>query len=187
MLEWQKFTQDSSEVPHYKDLLEFLSIRAQGSESSLADTKKVASIGHRQKTSSNKQFSSFAASAADTENSTCMLCKNEKHPLFACSHFKGLSCDKKISMLKSQYLCLNCLHLVHFVRWCKSQHHCRMCEKAHHTLRHVDQGAQNVPCITQSQMPGTNVSSSVTTPGLLSRSLLMICCIHWCMSLMVLW
>ena len=41
MFEWQRFSQDSHKVPHYQDLLEFLNLRAQASESSLATTRKV--------------------------------------------------------------------------------------------------------------------------------------------------
>ena len=62
MFEWQKFSQDSPKVPHYRDLLEFLNLQAQASESSLATTKKAAAVDHRQKTSP-KQITSFAASA----------------------------------------------------------------------------------------------------------------------------
>ena len=40
MFEWQKCSQESSEVPHYKDLLEFINLRAQASESVSSEIKK---------------------------------------------------------------------------------------------------------------------------------------------------
>ena len=38
MLEWQRCSQSSTDVPHYKDLLEFINLRAQASETSLSDS-----------------------------------------------------------------------------------------------------------------------------------------------------
>ena len=101
MFEWQKFSQYSPKVLHFWDLLEFVNIQAQ---TSLATTKKGADVDHRLKTSA-KQITSFAASASANSESTCILCKTEKHPLFACHQFKAMSHDEKISTLKSQDLC----------------------------------------------------------------------------------
>ena len=174
MFEWQKFSQDSPKVPHYQDLLEFLNLRAQASESSLATTKKGAAVDHQQKTLP-RQITSFAASASTNSESTCILCKTEKHPLFACHQFKAMSHDKKISTLKSQDLCLNCLRPGHFVKQCKSLHRCRRCQNPHHTLLHVDRKEQNTLPAAPAPTPVTNVSANVTTPGLSSHSLLMTC------------
>ena len=174
MFEWQRFSQDSHKVPHYQDLLEFLNLRAQASESSLATTKKGAAVDHRQKTSP-RQITSFATSASANSESTCILCKTEKHPLFACHQFKAMSHDKKISTLKSQDLCLNCLRPGHFVKQCKSLRRCRRCQNPHHTLLHVDRREQNTFPAAPAPTAVTNVSANVTTPGLSSHSLLMTC------------
>jgi hypothetical protein len=40
MFEWQKFSQDTTDVPHYRDLLEFINLRAQASETSLPEQSK---------------------------------------------------------------------------------------------------------------------------------------------------
>ena len=62
MFEWQKFSQASASVPHYRDLLEFLNPRAQASESSLTDVKKGSPLDPRQRKSSyNRPVTSFAA------------------------------------------------------------------------------------------------------------------------------
>ncbi len=37
MFEWQKHSQSHNEVPHYQDLLDFIDLRAQVSETSIAD------------------------------------------------------------------------------------------------------------------------------------------------------
>ena len=75
--EWQKSSQESTDVPHYTELLEFLSLRAQASESTSSeqtDTREHPSFRSTSHTSS--------VSAA---NNHCVVCKTEKHPLYACT------------------------------------------------------------------------------------------------------
>ena len=40
MFEWQKHSQSSTAVPHYQDLLEFINLRAQASETSIAESAR---------------------------------------------------------------------------------------------------------------------------------------------------
>ena len=111
---------------HYNELLDFINLRAQASE--CLPSKKP---------SYSKPITSFAANASDSSPS-CIVCKTEKHPLYACPRFKLLPHDKKISTLKSNGTCINCLKPGHFVKQCKSLHHCKTCQKPHHTLLHLD-------------------------------------------------
>ena len=173
MFEWQKLSQEYPKVPHYQDLLEFLYLQAQASESLLTSAKRgVAFDKHK---TSPRPITSFAASASANFECTCIPCKSEKHPLFACHQFKTMPHDKKISTLKANDLCMNCLHPGHFVKQCKSVHRCKRCHGSHHTLLHVDQKEQNTPPTASLQAPVINHSASVTTPGLSSHSLLKTC------------
>ena len=43
MFEWQKHSQDCVDVPHYQELLNFIDLRAQASESSVSNTSKKQS------------------------------------------------------------------------------------------------------------------------------------------------
>ena len=79
MFEWQKASQDSTDVPHYKKVLEFLNLRVQASETCSGDSKKHSRV--EAKRPSPKAVTSFTASASD---SNCSLCKDQKHPLYAC-------------------------------------------------------------------------------------------------------
>jgi hypothetical protein len=97
MFEWQRHSQESTDVPHYNELLDFINLRAQASE--CLPSKKP---------SYSKPVTSFAANASDSSPS-CIVCKTEKHPLYACPRFKLLPHDKKISTLKSNGNCINCL------------------------------------------------------------------------------
>ncbi len=73
MFEWQKHSQESTEIPHYKDLLEFINFRAQASECMSSETKKVTRSESR-RYPPGKSITSFAAYTTDIN---CTLCKNE--------------------------------------------------------------------------------------------------------------
>jgi hypothetical protein len=103
LFEWQKHSQTSMDVPPYEELLEFIDLRAQASETSCATHKKKPP----------NRVTSFAASTNSSGNN-CVVCKTEKHPLYVCAKFKSLSHDDKFSVLKTNNLCSNCLTGGHF-------------------------------------------------------------------------
>ena len=145
LFEWQKHTQSQTEVPHYQELLTFINLRAQASEgSATAAIKRVKSepTPSKKTPTIGRSVASFASNH-DTVSSQSILCQNEKHPLYVCPKFKSLSHDQKVSLLKDNNLCMNCLSSGHFIKQCKSVHNCRKCQKPHHTLVHVDRQADN--------------------------------------------
>ena len=172
--EWQRFSQDTTGVPHYNKLLEFLNLRAQASEALPTDPKRgLARVNEFAKKSGNKQVSLFAANADEPPSlpSHCPVCKTEKHHLFACDKFKTFSHDRKMSIVKSNNLCINCLRPGHFLKQCKSAYHCRRCQKLHHTLMHIDHTESNP---VSQERPSENISACVTS-GMVPGSLLMTC------------
>ena len=117
LFEWQKYSQDTTDVPHYQKLLESINLRAQASETPQRQTK-----------TSTRSVVAHAASADDA-NVNCPLCKNEKHPLYVCTRFKTLTHDRMLAVLEDNKMCMNCLKPGHFVKQCRSIHHCRKCQK----------------------------------------------------------
>lgn len=105
----------------------------------------------------------------------CAICKTERHSLFTCPQFKALAPDKKMSTVKSNNLCINCLRPGHFVKQCRSTNRCRRCQKSHHTLLHVEQAAEapasQTPVVTlpANASTGTTPSSILMTYRVLSR------------------
>ena len=141
MFEWQKYSQDSINVPHYQRLLEFINLPAQASEASVSDHKRASQVeDHSVKKGSNagKSITSFTASTVNSTGHNCVICKSHKHPLYACLQFKSLPHYEMVSTLKSHHLCMNCLRPGHFVKECTSLHRCRKCQKPHHTLLHLE-------------------------------------------------
>ena len=140
MFEWQRHTQAQNEVPHYQEMLKFLDSRAQASEISTPPKKKSDTP---RKPWNPKPVNSFTANCDTT--SQCPLCKTEKHPLYSCQKFRSSSHDKKLTVVKSNNICLNCLSKGHFAADCKSIHRCKKCQGPHHTLLHDDQLQRREP------------------------------------------
>ena len=169
MYKWQKHSQKSPGVPHYQDILDFLNLRAQASESSLANhnSRKPRYDAPNVKVSTNGGFiTSFAANSEPSSNQC-------KHPLYACPQFREMT-HERVSTLKLNRLCMNCLSPNHFVKQCKSLHRCKQCQKPHHTLLHVEstKGVSSTPIAVT---PQSDIISSNTAIGLKSNSLLMTC------------
>lgn len=169
LFEWQKHSQDESDVPDYEDLLNFIDLRAQASETSCPSHKKPFVLPHK------TPFSRLTSHVANTESENkCIVCGTEKHPLYLCARFKAMSHESKRQVLKTNRLCNNCLGGGHFKAQCKSAHRCRVCQKAHHTLLHADTQVPAEP--KPPDPPGTiNVGSTPAATGLQSNLLLMTC------------
>ena len=111
LFEWQKHSQSSPEVPPYQELLHFLNLRAQASETS--GVKKTSHHEYPRRQPS-KAVTSFISSAGPADKN-CVACKKEKHPLYVCSQFNELS-HKEMSILCNNNLCRNCHQSGHFQR-----------------------------------------------------------------------
>ena len=143
--EWHKYSQASEDVPYHSKLLEFLDLRAQASEAPIiiVENKRnnrndVHSSKKRNNQGSGGQKSHFIYLTSGVSDHTCVVCK-EKHPLYVCNQFKSFDHDRRMSILKSSNLCLNCLGSVHFAKSCRSMNCCQKYQKLHHTLLHQPQ------------------------------------------------
>ena len=139
MFEWQKHSKDATNVPHFQDLLDFMNLRAQASETSSSENRKPSKDEVRKNFQSSKQVTSFATNTDTFEIQVCVLCKPERHLLFNCNKFKKLPHDGKLSILKTHKPCHNCLQAGHYAQHCKSIHCCQKCHGQHHTLLHIEQ------------------------------------------------
>ena len=136
MFEWQRHSQDHTDVPDYQDLLDFLNLRAQAAEAS-TEKKRISTSRHV-----------YTMVVNTTPSDRCISCGTEKHQLYACTKFRSLSHAEKIDLLQSKNYCMNCLHPGHFVRRCKSLNHCERCQRPHHTA-----SSREGRCHSQSRGP----------------------------------
>ena len=164
--DWQKASQEATTTPHYNDLLEFINLRAQASETISSESRPRPATPRVN--FSNKSVTSFTASASNPDTN-CILCKTERHPLYAFPQFKSLPHDKMVSALRNNKCCLNCLKPSH--------------DSARVSI--VVGGVKGLitPFFTLSQLrlipkphlPPSTVSSSHATTRIASNALLMTC------------
>ena len=159
LFEWQKHTQSTTEVPTFERILEFIDLRARASEITTPTIRRTPKVENP----TRKAIASFVANSGPSSGH-CVVCKSEKHPLYHCSRFKEMSHHRKLSVVRNHNLCMNCLKNGHFLKNCKSCHHCRTCQKPHHTLLHTD-----------AQEPLPAIVSSNTATGIVPGTLLMTC------------
>ena len=158
--EWQKHCQARTDMPQYGKLLDFIDLRAQASETSCP-------VLWKQPVS---RITTFATNTGTSSN--CVVCRNEEHQFYICAKFRFLPHGDKVSIIKTNNLCSNCLAGGHFKKHCKSIHKCNVCQKPHHTLLHMEQPSN--PASGGSILIGdvTHVSST-TAVKLKSNALLM--------------
>ena len=179
MFEWQRHTQSSKGIPHYREMLEFLDHRAQASEVSAPSRKPSKSdFVHQRKQYGHghpKPVTSYATNV-DPNDTQCPLCNHERHPLYSCMKFRSLSQDKKIATVKSNNLCMNCLGKGHFVADCKSLHRCRRCSNPHHTLLHNEDHRKDQPSNQSRSTSSIPSQISVNTVAEVSSNTLLMTC-----------
>ena len=178
LFEWQKHSQSTvNEVPHYQDILEFLDLRAQASETLSTPSKRHAAASPSKKSG---KVAAHVALNSDSGRTRCVICpSSERHPLYACPQFKGMSHDDKLAVVKRNNLCLNCFSSGHYLKQCKSTHRCKRCQRPHHTMLHVEPESGGNPTPPQpSHSEDTPSPAQVVTNAavkLKSSSLLMTC------------
>ena len=164
LFKWQNHSQTSVDLPHYDELLSFIDLRTQALETSCPTRKKPSS-----------KVASFATNTSATSNN-CVVCKTDKHPLYTCAKFKALSHDERSTVLKTNNLCTNCFAGGHFRKQCRSIHKCKVCQRLHQTLLHIEAQATPKPDRSPENKDATQVSSN-TAVKLKSNALLMTCCV----------
>ena len=179
MFEWQKHSQDKTEVvPHYQDILDFIDLRAQASETIPPKKQVKTDPPYMRKPVHGKHITSLAANAgSDSYRTQCVLCTSEQHPLYICPKFKSLSHEDKHAVLKRNNLCVNCLGR-HFIKQCRSLQRCKHCQRSHHTLLHIEPPTNTIPTTAGSNAAPGNGTPEVPSHAaikLKSSSLLMTC------------
>uniref|UniRef100_A0A8D9DS55 Integrase catalytic domain-containing protein n=2 Tax=Cacopsylla melanoneura TaxID=428564 RepID=A0A8D9DS55_9HEMI len=149
---------------------------SKGSDS--RQTQKLVSYsggGYRQNSFvSTTQQSNNSQPRSQTHNSSvqCPYC-NQAHPLHHCPKFSAKSVPERQDIVRNLQKCFNCLNN-HHVRTCQSHSRCRHCNKAHHTLLHVNpQSSSNPHSVPRSEslLTSHNVpSTSETTESLSCQS-----------------
>ena len=114
---------------------------------------------------------SYAASVEDN----CVVCKTAKHPLYGCKVFYGFPHTRKMTIVRDNGLCLNCLQPGHFAKQCRSV---RKCQKPHHSwiiVNTLDKEAK-VPNVASWCKENSGVIATHTSQLSGSRQILLMTC-----------
>ena len=110
----------------------------------------------------SKSASTFTIAAESHKPTTCFNC-GESHRIYVCPRFKAMNAGERNTAVRQKKLCTNCLYPGHYVKDCRSQGSCRICQHRHHTFLHVD-GNQH------GHINGAGRDSNVTTSRLRASS-----------------
>ncbi|XP_077262536.1 uncharacterized protein LOC143897601 [Temnothorax americanus] len=156
---WNLKFGEARHPPSYDDFKKFLDNRIRALENwklPLSSSDKVKN-SNAQKISANVCAKSFPP---------CSLCK-AKHAFYVCPKFTEKSPNQRRELVQKEKRCFNCLSSNHGAKTCSSKYLCRLCQRKHHTLLHVDSDFSSKPAeVTastdtpkQSETPSSEVSS----------------------------
>ena len=109
MFERQRHTQENSGVPHYAEILEFIDLRARGSEMVLHNVPKCHSQTEHSKSSSRTGRLMWLAL---TQPAYCAVL-GSTHPLYVCRKFKSGSLEQHMNLVRKHLPCFNFLQSGH--------------------------------------------------------------------------
>ncbi|XP_043257967.1 uncharacterized protein LOC122400510 [Colletes gigas] len=128
--EWNLHRGSSKKYPTYKEINEFMTLRIRGLTDYLA-----ASDSPSYKNKVVFDASRNRSSVNNVSVVKCVDCSGD-HMLFKCERFKAKSLDQRVSFVKQNRLCFNCLRFGHLTSECKSTNRCFLCKRTHHSLLH---------------------------------------------------
>ena len=166
---WDDESPKDNKVKPYKKLFEFVSDKVYSLSDHKSSTpstqpapekkppaKKQDKPSHHkpQKSQVYSVSTPTPASPATPYRWECIICRPERHPLHSCSKWLGFSVDQRLTQVRDQKLCANCLAVGHATSDCKSSYRCRDCRQKHHTTIHKDSTVQISSTLSQSrQLP----------------------------------
>ncbi|XP_075156365.1 uncharacterized protein LOC142229664 [Haematobia irritans] len=170
---WEQSVAQKTEIPKWEELDKFLTERFHALESVsdiYGSQASNSSLSQRQKYNNFDKSKSFKVHHTKVNAQKCNVCKGN-HFLRSCPKFISMNYKNRISIIKRDKYCLNCLTPGHMVAECHSQKTCSECKLKHHTLLHrpnLSQSGNNNQSgnstSTQSSRD-TNIQSTVEQPS----------------------
>lgn len=137
-------------VPKYCDFIKFLNKRCNILESmNYANHSKLSlSNSSTKSTLSSNKPKTMAHLATSKKQGICAYCKMSGHNINRCEIFINLSDRERNEKAREMKLCLNCLRDNHAVANCRITTKCRICDKKHSTLLHLNEESSSQDNIT---------------------------------------
>lgn len=153
----------SNDLPTPDEFIKFLEGECCNMENAfLINNNSTRSSSHTVATSATKvptvrtKYKNVALTAHNASN-CCIYC-NHDHVVYSCSQFSKLTPNERLSFIKANNYCVNCLGS-HKFKECTSKNTCRRCNKKHHTFLHLNNTPQS-PNIPNKFSPSSRVKSA---------------------------
>lgn len=140
--EWNlRRSSSSSELPSYKDLNNFLTLRIRGLTDPSESAFNASNVSHNHKPKSS------------VNNVVVVKCANcsGNHNITKCEDFLAKSVVQRSTTVEQNKLCFNCLRSGHFTPTCKTKARCRHCGRSHHSLLHAVKSTTSMDCVANTQ------------------------------------
>ncbi|XP_011251973.2 uncharacterized protein LOC105248729 [Camponotus floridanus] len=151
---WKLKTGSESTPPNYEDLITFISSRA------LALEELAPSAANKGRHTVQANTATFARQSSGP----CPVCKTP-HYLSRCQQFVIKSPNQRREIVKNSNLCFNCLGTKHSVKNCQSKNTCRICQKRHHSLLHLDSASSSDLDVTRANTSSTSATIDNLEPS----------------------
>ncbi|XP_075163039.1 uncharacterized protein LOC142235663 [Haematobia irritans] len=183
---WEQSLANKTEMPRWADLNKFLTERFHALES-VSDIIGSSNLVQNSRPKYNHvERTKFGVHHAKVNNNKCSLCKGS-HQLKSCPKFLSMNFKNRLSVVKREKRCLNCLAHGHQSAECRNIA-CSHCNLKHHTLLHkgtVGQQNSNEPgahCgtitadvaqqIQSNNMPSTSTNVQAYHTSVLKKTML---------------
>lgn len=177
---------NSNTFPSLEQFIEFLEKRRQVLESSNALDLVNKVTGAKQYTNQPKKgnTSCHVSTNITVTKVECIFCK-QKHALHKCYKFIKAAVGSRLSFVKQQHLCFNCLSTNHMSRDCSNQRRCKICNGLHHSLLHIARSdevkdANNENKAVETSNSYFSLKTRQTTSVLLATAIVNVKDIHGC-------
>lgn len=134
---WEEKLQGRGDLPTLNEFNDFLEIRFRILESTNRNRTSSFSSGISAKPSFFQKPKKILLTTNSNENRSCYIC-GENHVVYRCPRFSQAPVPERLKLVQSKKLCGNCL-FKHETSECKFKFSCRLCQKRHHTMLHMDE------------------------------------------------
>lgn len=135
---WEMKLGDTIEYPTYDALDQFLNSRVRALEAMIPinESHEHSSDGSKSRYSSPRSVQSHTGTQAPSEQ--CAICRGN-HFMVSCAIFNQKSPSQRFTLVKQLKRCINCLSARHGTKQCTSRYCCRVCQKKHHSMLHMNE------------------------------------------------
>jgi len=127
-------------IPSSKEFIAFMDVKALALDESKPGYSGRKVYVNTTKAENEKRFRQDKSNDKGCPANGC----GQKHPLYGCPVFKGMTLNQRMELVNGKRLCYVCFGN-HMLSQCKSKHRCNQCNKRHSALLHFEKRSDEAP------------------------------------------